>query len=315
MPQRASGGGGTTPPNRPGGSGPGASTGPSRSQSTQTRRVLISAGAFLLVGVAAYAWSLAAAGGGKDGPAVLPQPSVVAASGKCVVSYAVYSDDGKRFDATVTVANRDKTAIKNWNLWFIMQGDQTVSGGGKGSFKLEQENTAVTVKSTASLSAQKSVTLNLSGRYARSNAAPMVFQLGGQTCETYVSGKPGEPSRPVQRLSNGQIRLGPPTTTPAPGITIGNNGIVTLGPIVTGTKTLQPSQTTTTTPAVDCNVNPRPAPPICPTPPPTPQTQPPTTTDPTTTDPTTPPPAETSTPVDPHDTDPTTVEDDGGTGN
>jgi serine/threonine-protein kinase len=207
---------------------------------------MIGAATVLLLGAAAYGWSLAATDGDGDrgGPdrGSVPQPSVLAASGKCVVSYAVYSDAGDRFDATVTVANRDKTPIKNWNLWFIMQGDQTVSGGGKGSFKLEQQGKQVLVKSTTVLSSQKAVTMDISGRYAKSNAAPMVFQLGDQTCETYVSGKPGEPSRPVQRLSNGQVRLGPPTTTPKPGLSIGPGGVVVPVEVPSGTPT-EPTRT------------------------------------------------------------------------
>ncbi|HET6531873.1 MAG TPA: serine/threonine-protein kinase [Actinoplanes sp.] len=307
-PQRGGGGGGGgTPPNRGGGAGPGGPTGPSRSQKTHTRRVMIVAATVLLLGAAAYGWSLAA-GEAPTGQTVksgaLPQPSVIPPSGKCVVSYAVRADDGNRFDATVTVANRDQSTIKNWNLWFIMQGDQTVRGGGRDSFKLEQQNTAVTVKSREPLSAQKSVTMNISGRYAKSNAAPMVFQLGGQTCETYVSGKPGEPSRPVERLSNGQVRLGPPTTTPKPGLII-RNGVVVPVPVPSGsvTPTNSPTTTTTTTtPVVDCNAVPRPL--ECPPPKPddTPPTTVPTTTPPTTEPTTEPPPTEDPTPDDTADT-------------
>ena len=76
---------------------------------------------------------------GRPGSAGPPQPTVLAASGKCVVSYAVCPTTGGRFNATVTVANRDNTAIKNWNLWFIMQGDQVVKGDGK--VDLDQQGT------------------------------------------------------------------------------------------------------------------------------------------------------------------------------
>ena len=58
----------------------------------------------------------------------------------------------------------------------------------------------------------------------------MVFKLGDQTCEAYVSGKPGDPSRPVQQLSDGTTRFGPvPTSsTPANGIVVGSKGIVVI---------------------------------------------------------------------------------------
>ena len=152
---------------------------------------------------------------------------MLAGNGKCVVSYAVYSDDGQRFKATVTVANRDYRAIKNWNLWFIMQGDQVLSGAA-GKVSLDQQGTTVTVKGSELLSPQKSKTMTITGRYTASNKAPMVFQLGSEDCATYVSEKPGEPSKPVVRLPNGKIGLGEPVKdNPVPGLSVGPDGVVT----------------------------------------------------------------------------------------
>jgi serine/threonine-protein kinase len=298
------GGGGNPPPPPPvppsASGGPGGH-GPSHPHLRQSRRVLIVAGVVALLGLATYGWSLAASGAGAgDGPPKsLPQPSVVAATGKCVVSYAVRSDDGKRFKASVTVANRDNRPVRDWSLWFIMQGDQTVSGNGK--VQLTQQGTSVTVKSPSTLNPQNAVTLDVTGRYADSNAAPMVFRLDNQTCETYVSGKPGEPSRPVQRLTNGQFTLGPPARdNPVPGITIGPGGVVTPvplppttttqpGPGTTTTTTTTPGDqtTTTTTPTATSTVV---------VGPPDPDQQTTTTTNPTTDPPTDPP---TSTPPPP----------------
>nr|WP_308016469.1 cellulose binding domain-containing protein [Jidongwangia harbinensis] len=252
--QRGGGSPPAPPPHGPGPSGPGGA-GPSRPHRTQGRRVLFVAAAVALLGVAVYGWSLTAtAAGSNDGrsPKSLPEPSIVAATGKCVVSYAVWSDTGDRFKATVTVANRDNAPIKNWNLWFIMQGDQTVSGNGK--VQLTQQGTAVTVKSPGTLNPQNAVTLDVTGRYDASNQPPMVFELDNKTCETYVSGKPGEPSRPVQKLANGKgYTFGPPAKdNPAPGIIIGPGGVVTPGPLPTttgaaGTTTPPTTGTTTTT--------------------------------------------------------------------
>jgi serine/threonine-protein kinase len=188
------------------------------------------AGAVALFGAAAYAWSLTSADSKQT--TVSPEPSVLAANGKCVVSYTVWSDDGTKFKASVTVANRDTKAINDWKLWFLMSGDQIVSGNGKE--KLNQSDQGVTVTSNAALDPQKSKTMEVTGRYKESNAAPMVFQLDGQTCETYVSGKPGAPSQPVEHLTDGTSRLGPvPTSrTPAPGITILPNGVAVPVPVV-----------------------------------------------------------------------------------
>jgi eukaryotic-like serine/threonine-protein kinase len=247
------------------------------------------AGGVVLLGVGVYAWSLSV---GRDTSAKSPSgPIVLAAEGKCVVSYAVWSDDGARFKAQVTVANRDEAAIKNWNLWFIMNGDQVVSGKLAGArdvsinaptVRLDQLGKEVTVTSADTLSPQKATTLTVDGRYAASNAAPLAFKLNGKTCETFVSGKPGAPSRPVEHLSNGTVRLGPiPTTsTPAPGVTIDAKGIARVTPT-----TKPPTGPTGTTPATTPATTPQTTPPttqtdtVVPDPPPTttPTTTPPTT--------------------------------------
>lgn len=221
----APGVGGGAPPdqNPPGGSGPAGSS-PGGPRPFNRRRLLVVVAAVGVLGLATWAWALTAVPGasGKGAPA----PTVLAANGKCVVSYAVYSDDGKRFKATVTVANRDNRAIKNWNLWFIMQGDQVLSGAA-GKVSLDQQGTAVTVKGSELLSPQKSKTLTITGRYAESNKAPMVFELGDEKCATYVSERPGAPSKPVVRLPNGDIALGDPVQdNPVPGLSVGPGGIV-----------------------------------------------------------------------------------------
>jgi serine/threonine-protein kinase len=73
--------------------------------------------------------------------------------------------------------------------------------------------------------------MTISGRYQQSNTAPMAFKLNDKTCETFVSSKPGELSRPVEHLSNGTTRLGPlPTTEPQGGGAIGPTP--TLGPVL-----------------------------------------------------------------------------------
>jgi hypothetical protein len=200
---------------------------PARRHAGQTRRVLTLAAAVALVALSVYGWSLNSTGGGSNldrRPNSLVQPAVVAATGKCVVSYAVWSDDGERFKATVTVANRDTRPVKDWQLWWIMQGDQTLSGNGK--LRLDQQGTAVTVEAPKTLSPRTAVTMDVTGRYDESNAAPMVFELNDKSCETYVSGAPGQPSRPVQKLADGRVVLGPPVTDkPVPGISTRPDGV------------------------------------------------------------------------------------------
>jgi serine/threonine-protein kinase len=226
----------------------------------QNRRLLIGAGLVLLAIAGAYANSFTAQ---DDNPSVIGQPTVVPPDGNCVVSYAVWSQDpaAHTFKAQVTVANRDAAPIANWRLWFVMNGDQVVSGkpttgevvpASYSNTKLTQQGKAVTIASGDALIAQRPATMTINGRYQQSNAAPMAFKLNGRTCETFVSSKPGEPSRPVEHLSNGTTRLGPlPTTsTPVPGVAIDDLGNVRVTPTVKpttpsggGTLGLTPSPT------------------------------------------------------------------------
>jgi serine/threonine-protein kinase len=204
------------------------------------------AGTVAVLGVATFGWSLAAGRGPERGVAN-PGPTVVAANGKCVVSYAVESLDTVhgRFKAAVTVANRDDVALKNWDLWFIMQGDQVVKGSSK--VDLNQQDHVVTVNSGGPLSAGKAVTMNFTGRFTNSNAAPMAFQLNRKTCEAYVSAKPGEASRKVEVLSDNTVRLSPVTKPPA-GISVGPGGVVIVKPGITPDPSADPTPDPTRTP-------------------------------------------------------------------
>ncbi|WP_433826207.1 serine/threonine-protein kinase [Actinoplanes sp. CA-015351] len=220
----------------------------SRKQVHIRRAVVLTGMVALLTGLA-YGWTgLGERPKEAAGGTAAPLPSVVPASGNCVVSYAVWSDDKKRFKAQVTLANRAEAAVDKWSLWFLMPGDQVVSGNGK--TVLTQDGNGVTVKSVGPLAGQKTTTVQISGRYIESNAAPMVFKLNGQKCEAYVSAEPGEPSRPVEHLSNGDARLGDPAT-PSAGISIDPGGNVHITPTVAA-----PSSSTSGNPVV---VNPLPS--------------------------------------------------------
>jgi eukaryotic-like serine/threonine-protein kinase len=213
-------------------SDPGPATG--RFRRARDRRLAV-AGALVLV-ACGVAYGLSATDDASNkavASGALPQPSVVPASGKCVVSYAVWTDANGQFSAQVTLANWNDTAIDNWRLQFIMPGDQVVSGRGK--VQLYQQDHGVTVTSTAALSPQKTVTVPIVGRYVQKNIAPLAFTLNGNTCETFVSAKPGEPSRQVEHLSDGGVRLGPTpsTKTPIPGISIDPGGVVHVTPTIT----------------------------------------------------------------------------------
>ncbi|HWS36166.1 MAG TPA: protein kinase [Actinoplanes sp.] len=261
---------------RPGAGGPPSappSGRPPVRNSVRVRRAAVLAGTVAVLSGLTYGWTAigsqhtperAAAGSTPQ-----PQPTTVSATGRCVISYAVWADTGGRFKAQVTLANRDLVAMDKWNLWFVLPGDQVLSGRGK--INLTQDDRAVQVTSDTGIGPQRTTTMQITGRYSESNAAPMVFKLNDQTCETYVSEKPGDPPRPVEDLGNGKVRLGDPTTSP--GISIGPSGSVIINPTASpGTSTSpsggkpSPSGSTSSssTPDTGTSSSPTPVPPSLP---------------------------------------------------
>ena len=319
----------SAPKARPGAGGPpnaGKSGAPSvgipnprRGLTTQRRRVFVGAGAVVVLGLAVYGLTLAAGGPAKNVAQGVPQPTTLAGSNKCVVSYAVWQDDHKgRFKAAVTIANRDTRAVKDWNLWFLMPGDQVISGNGK--LALDQQTHQVTVNSKTTLSPQQSQTMQFTGRYQDSNSAPMVFKLDGQTCETFVSPQPGAPSQPVEHLTDGGTRLGPvPTTnTPIPGISINPSGVAVPVPLPSASAPVDGGSTAPSTDPVPINPSPGPSsskPIVNPSPPTVPSSPPtsPITEEPTPEPSSTPPTIPEDEPTDPEDSDGSGADDGGGT--
>jgi hypothetical protein len=233
------------PPLRHGATGPSsapqAGRPPTRAR-VSIRRVLVVAGTVAVLSALTYGWT--ALGQSRTGnPQALgtPGPAVVKVSGECVVSYAVWSDDGVKFKAQVTLANRADTPVDGWDLWFLLPGDQTLSGNGK--VALTQEDREVRLTSKAALKPKRTASMQITGRYAESNLAPLVFKLNGETCETYVSAVPGQPARPVEHLEGGGARIADPSTSP--GISVGPSGSVQIPPTPTRTATTKPTVTTT----------------------------------------------------------------------
>jgi serine/threonine protein kinase len=293
------------------GGGASGDTGNSRNArfgNQSTRRVLFVAAAVVVLTAGTYAWSLASGTGGNRADGVTPQPSVIPTNGKCVVSYAVYTAADGRFSAQVTVANRADSAVKAWNLWFLMPGDQTVTGKvvSKVPVHLDQDDHAVTVSSATTLSPQKALTLPITGRYTLNNTAPLAFRLNGSTCDTFVSPAPGAPSKQVEHLSDGTVRLAatPATSSPAVGVSVDPGGIVHITPTTAppaGVQTTPPAVVATTTTPVEITTTTQTTTPPAANPP---SSAAATTTPPITTPPATTPPATTTPPTTDVDCDP-----------
>ena len=212
----------------------------------KTRRVLVVTLGVLLLGIGTYGWTFtgSAANEKKDSGANAT-PIVIPPTGKCVVSYSVMENTKGRFTAQVTLANRATMPVSDWTLDFIMPGDQVLSSHGNTSVHLVQTGRGVSVSSEGVLDAQKTITVPVTGRYTTTNnTAPLAFQLNQQTCETFVSPAPGQPSRKVEHLSDGTTRLSIRPASSSPGITIGPSGIVTIAPTVGPSSSVSPSQST-----------------------------------------------------------------------
>ncbi|MDT5041550.1 MAG: eukaryotic-like serine/threonine-protein kinase [Actinoplanes sp.] len=208
---------------------------PGQQRRDTPNRVLAFAGIMVAVGAGAFVWSLASVN--DKSPA--NSPALLAADGRCVVSYAVWADTGSTFKSLLVVANRDTAPMRDWSLRFVMPGDQSVSGTGE--LRLSQTSSAVQVATGKDLAPQASATMQITGRYVQNNDAPMVFNLDGHSCQAYVSGSPGEPSRPVQHLSDDTTRLGPVPAaagTPVPGLSTAPNGMAV--PVPTDPPTAEP---------------------------------------------------------------------------
>lgn len=228
----------TSPPGGPPQQRPGTG-GARRPGSFPLGRAFVVIGAVLAVGVVGYAWN--GAGGHGSGVASQDQPVVQQGSRKCIVTYSVRSDTGKTFQAGLTVTNLTAVPVSDWVLRFVMPGDQTVSTIGK--LKPQQQQHDVTVRSTKPIRANSTAVLNVTGGYRTSNAVPVAFSLGGETCDVFVSGKPGEPSRPVQRLVGGGTRLGPVPAAGVvlPGLSASPGGVINTVPATTTTGTSGPT--------------------------------------------------------------------------
>ncbi|XVU23257.1 protein kinase domain-containing protein [Actinoplanes sp. CA-054009] len=218
----------------------------------RTRRILVVTAGVLLLAIGTYGWS--ASGSPKDKTTVVG-PQVVAPTGECVVNYAVVTDSNGRFSAQVTVANKDETPVNDWKLWFLMPGDQTISGNGKTTLTQNGQSIEVSSPTSAAIKAKSTVSVPITGRYTATNIAPLTFTLNGATCETFVSTKPGGPPQKVEQLSDGSSRLVPTTT--APGYSIAPDGTVTITPTVKPTGGVKPT-TTSPKPGVTTTTSPKP---------------------------------------------------------
>jgi serine/threonine-protein kinase len=210
---------------------------------TRRRRLLVAAGALVAVAAAGFGWTVwdgAAPQGGAVANAAPPQ--------SCLVTYAVLADNGRTFKAGVLVTNNSPRPVDDWDLRFVLPGDQKVTGAG--TVKLKQQGRDVTAASTSAIPPRRTFQLNLKGGYRESNAVPVAFALNDQLCDALVSPKPGAPARLVPNVPDrGVDPRGFPVVVPtgAPVLSTGPGGVVvtvTADPTNSGVvdPTVEPTQ-------------------------------------------------------------------------
>jgi serine/threonine protein kinase len=227
-------------------------------------RVLLAGGMILAIGAVAYGVSALADGGQKDratAQAVAQQPR------DCFVTYAVLADTGKTFKAGVLVTNNSSVPVDDWDLRFVMPGDQQVDGRGA---VVKQEGVDVTATSTSVIQPRRTAQVQLTGGYRASNAVPVLFTLNGQLCDARVSPKPGAPARLVPTPPGTSVNprgfpVGAPSPA-APTLSTGPGGVVvTVNPTPTGTGTVGPTVGPTggtVPPTASATPPPQPPPPV-----------------------------------------------------
>jgi hypothetical protein len=133
----------------------------------------------------------------------------------CQVTYALSRDDGRSFDANVTLHNTGRSPVAPWELRFALPGDQNLVAAQSVSW--QQEGQAVTVKpdSPAPLAAGAEHTFALSGQYDQVNAMPAGFTVGGVICAATVVGAKQPPPVAIPAQAAAGPAEGPAVKGPA----------------------------------------------------------------------------------------------------
>jgi aryl-phospho-beta-D-glucosidase BglC (GH1 family) len=143
-------------------------------------------------------------------PAVAAGPAATTVT-SCQVTYAVSSDWGSGFTASITVQNTG-SAITSWTLGYSYAGNQALSQGWSGTWT--QNGKAITVTSASwngSLAAGATTQIGANFTYSGTNTAPATFTLNGTTC----NGGAGSPS-PTPTPTTTPSSSPTPTPTPSP---------------------------------------------------------------------------------------------------
>lgn len=190
----------------------------------RNRRHALTAG-FVGVGAVAaataWAWNTSA----PSPPAAVAAASpTTAATSPCAVVYQVHTDNGRRFTATLTIANTTTSTLTSGRLSVQMPGAQQVEPDDGW-----QQHDHTATAAVGMLAAGATTKLPLAGTYHGANPLPTDFSIDGQGCALTLlgpSGQPTDPPAPVPTTGAGPAGSstapsagsgpGAPLPTPAP---------------------------------------------------------------------------------------------------
>jgi serine/threonine-protein kinase len=149
-----------------------------------------------LLAVAGLIWA------GARGPAEVTSAQAAAGTGPaaavlhttdCRVTYQVWRDSGRDFDARLTLHNDGRRALRGWRLEFAYPGDQHLTTKPR---RVHQDGHQVTVRGDAGggLAAGRSLTVKLTGAYGQENPLPQAFTMNGRTCDATLLGATSDPA-------------------------------------------------------------------------------------------------------------------------
>jgi eukaryotic-like serine/threonine-protein kinase len=156
-------------------------------------RIQATAGTLAVIAAAVVIWA------GVRGPAEATSAQAAAVSGPvaavlspagCRVTYQVWRDSGRDFEAGLTLHNDGRRALRGWRLEFAYPGNQHLTTKPR---RVRQDGPQVTVRGDADggLAAGHSLTVKLHGAYRDANPLPQAFALNGHVCDATLLGATG----------------------------------------------------------------------------------------------------------------------------
>ncbi|MFY1673422.1 protein kinase domain-containing protein [Plantactinospora sp. WMMB334] len=168
------------------------------------------------IGLIAMGGAVWAGNGDGSAPAGGATTTTMAMGGSapCRVDYVLRADNGRSFQADLTITNLGARAVPDWTLRFEFPGEQVLTRDvqaptGQPSPESGQQGRGVLIRpaegAEATLPAGSAVQLTLTGNHPGSNPLPVDFTLGDTACAVRVSGVPGDSGGTAAGATTGSV--------------------------------------------------------------------------------------------------------------